>query len=299
MSKVRPMKVDFFHVCILSQDTSMIDALLSLEPRIDAADCAVQRGDDFLRMRALKIKAGVARGDMTRIRMSDFPARASVSGDIRSLELSADEGLGDAAAFLYDASVNTLVLQRNRAVTPQAFCQFIQEQERVNGLTLEPVLTADAIKRMMDLTEISRFEFKVAGLRNNSLICPDDYSENDVYDIMEAFDALQASVTLSVGRSRATLSSRTKAMASRLLRLNKDSEGTVQRLIISGRGEDDQMDAVNLLKSRMVETLKVPVDGNDRSVRYVHRADAVSTAHANRRPELESMLARPNSGSRR
>jgi len=72
---------------------------------------------------------GKVHGLFIKVRMDGIPPKTNIkTGEKHAIELDDDEGLGEDTVFIFDPSLNVLVLQRNRiGVTSSQFARYIHE----------------------------------------------------------------------------------------------------------------------------------------------------------------------------
>src|SRR5438046_1281762 len=119
--------VDFFRVRIEEQAVTF-QKLLTRIIALTALERNLKTSDGVLRLHALQAVQQSQEGDMTRIRLTDLPARGSLEGELSAIDLDDDEGLAEQAAFLYRPATDILLLQRNRnSVTARSFARYVAE----------------------------------------------------------------------------------------------------------------------------------------------------------------------------
>lgn len=229
-------------------------------------------------------------GDLVKIRMDEVPVKASLSGSISPFALGSDEGVGEQTAFLYDATLETLVLQRNRyGVSASAFANYFETLTSIGPIILEPILQEDALKKLQRLSEIRKFQVRVAGA--DARVFKDQaHGAKEMAQLISAFGAPNISLELSMGYSRGSLLlDRAKAAARRFLSLAEDPSGGVTGIVITGTSDASERTVLDLLNYRMEESIDVPKNG--RELKYSARRVALKQALGKRRQELKRMFA--------
>jgi hypothetical protein len=115
-------------------------------------------------------------------------------------------------------------------------------------------------------------------------------------DLIDTFDAPSARIELSMGHEReGSLDvQRVKRAARRLLQIDaqEGADGSVKRIEIRGRTEDDEPVLLDLLRDRMIETASIELD-TDRRLPYARRRQALREAFTARSDQLRAMFGRP------
>ena len=98
----RKLKMDFLKVVLPDEFPRSFESVLNavnVSPKDDARNAI--RNDCPFRLQEARQTGDYWKGEMIRIRMDQLPIKAKLSGDISSIDLEDDEGIGEETAFLY------------------------------------------------------------------------------------------------------------------------------------------------------------------------------------------------------
>lgn len=254
-----------------------------------------RRADRLVRLLDLQqMRQGDWVGDVMGVRLDARDRRADAVNPPQDLNLAQGEGLGDNACFRYIPHLDVLVLQRNRhALTTAAFCEFIEEKCNLGRGTvhLDPILTADALARYNRLETFSTIEIELAGQIGGAAVDRDVFGVADLQRIQDELAAPVLHVRASVGRAWRDHSLAREALRRlvEMVRPGRQDGVEANKLIVSGRDDEENADKVDLIADRMVHKEDVELHGA-REAPLPMRMRALNVGLDHWRPELERMF---------
>ncbi len=290
----KALAIDFYRVVMPEEADCRFGEILERVSKLPADDKRnVVRFGYPLRLQDASLHGITWEGEFVRIRMDDLPVKASLAGELASLELDADEGIGEETAFLYDLDTEVLALQRNRTgASASAVCFYFERKGEFSGLHLDPVLMSDVLQRLAKLATTRRFEIGIAAPESLEVFRGQGKGVDALVNLAREFETPSAYVTLTMGHTKGSIP-RAKEYAKKLLSVSSKSEGAVRKLRISGYGEGaDEMEVLDLLEFRMKEEVVVN-PGTDRRLSRSARQDALRRAFDKRASELRRMFRKP------
>jgi hypothetical protein len=294
----KTIKVDFFKVVMPDNAGTTFETLLDRIAHIPLNDDARTRqlNDDPVRLQELHHHADRIEGDMVRTRMDTLPEKSNVeTGELSPLDLEEDEGLGEGVAFSYDPASKCLTMQRNHfSISANGFATYCTEIAGFEGyITLEPLISGDAITRLHDFDRVTRLSIKVAGLVGGAALRNSPFSLSHIAEFADEYAGPIVNVDVSMGHQRGSLAKdRVMAVVNWLKRGGRNQEVDVRKIEVSGAARDEKTEILDLLESRIVE--RRPVEINEqRTVPYTSRRDALRAAWDAQRDRIRAILMRP------
>lgn len=233
-------------------------------------------------------------GEVIKIRMDGLPGVVRMGADeINDLELQADQGLGEEAAFLYHIPTGIIALQLNiSGVRESAFCRYISNfGDTDQPFLLRPVLRQDAFARYENMQFIRNFEIKLASGFSTDILEDSGGNElfSDILRHMRTYSSGSIDLKMSVGSPHdrtATLDDRVRTVIEFFRNLVSSGVADVQKLKVSGKqNELLSTEVVDLIDDVMKERVKIEMSENRRYL-YSARKDAVRNAWDKNKEEL-------------
>lgn len=294
----KTINIDFYKVVMPENAATSFDALLDRIGQIPMHDEARTREitGDPVRLQEVHHHGGHLEGDMVRTRMDTLPRKSNIeTGQLALLDLDDDEGLGEETAFLYDPTTRCLTIQRNRfAVSASAFAGYCTEIGAFeSSITLEPIISGDAIARLREFDRVNRLEIKVAGLAGGQVLRDSPYSLAHLAEFADDYAGPVVNIEVSMGHRKGSLvRDRVRNVVDWLRGQARDGGVDVRRIEVSGSAPGDDTQVLDLLESRIVEYRTVEVNRN-RVVTYTARRNAVRAAWEAQRDRIRAILRRP------
>jgi len=289
----KKIRIDFYQVNLGDTATETFEGVLARIGSLpDNNSRTAKLSEHYFRLQELDRDTHKITGELIRIRMDQMPLRAKLDGKTKPIVFDVDEGLGEETAFLYYPQTGVLVIQRNRfGVTTGAFASYIEQKAALDYLVeFDPILEEDVMKRMAKMRLIRQFEVKVASAKNAQFLKSEGFALGTVADQMKDLEAPRVSVLFSMGRKRGGLRlERVLASAKRLIKLAHEHDEAVEKVLLSGRNEDNEEEVLDLLQNRMAEFAILKLD-DLRRIPYEVRRDALEKAWTKRRDELNRMF---------
>jgi hypothetical protein len=287
-TKKKVVRFDFFRV-EMPQGAQRFEELLQQIARMPNNESrTLDLGDRFVRLHRVQEAGGVWEGDLTRIRMTAVPAKAGMDGSLEPFEFEDDEGLGEESAFLYHRQTRVLVMQYNHfGMTPTLFARYIERMGDLDGMIdFNPAIRPDAINRLANIEQIRRLEIGLAGVDNSTAFDEQGNSLSGIIDVLDAFRAPSANITVSMGHEPGGMARQTVTRTLNALLRNHAS--TIRKLKVSGI-EDDQSQIIDLIEDRLVEMAEIELDEH-RRLPYQSRREALHAAWSEHRNGLRTMF---------
>jgi hypothetical protein len=191
-------------------------------------------------------------GEIVKAKMTDLPDKVSrTTGVPADLGLTADEGIGRHAHFLYDPDSRTLLLQRDREVHHPAFRESVAVPSRADFI-LALIFKQDALERLDRMRVLRKLSFKVARPQNADAFREIDASAGYAIDLLNEHNGLFIDIDISVGRQKdVSLSREVVLRVARGLFGRRGAE--VRKVVVSGREDPDaSTEMIDLFEDRLV-----------------------------------------------
>jgi len=285
------MSVGFFTVAVESGHPfgAILEQVFNLPP----ADRSIEVNEVPYRLEVLHKSQRYYEGEMVRLRADYHPGKYQMDAQgAKDLGLQANELLGEETAFIYDAELNVLALQRVQSgVSAGAFAgyfrRFLGETPESFGLLV--VLSENQVQALQRIREYRSFEVEVAPVASE--IFRGTTTLKDLAKIQSESNAASVTLKLGVGRDRkgALDPGFMSDLLGGLLRtVAEEGHGrnAVRRLKVGGNiGEHHlETEVIDLLAQRMVHIERFEWD--DRYVPYDMRRSVLHRAYMLREPEL-------------
>jgi hypothetical protein len=248
----RPLKIDFYKTEDPHGHDLNIRDLIIQTHGLDVANRRVDFGDSFLLVHNLRQRGPLLLGEIVKARMTDLPDKVSrTTGIPADLGLTADEGIGRHAHFLYDGDRCTLLMQRDREVRYPAFREGVATPVAAD-FNLALIFKPDALERLRRMQVFRKLSFKIARPQNAQALREIDPSAAYAIELLNEHNGLLIDVNISVGRQRqGSLVRQTVLRVARGLFGRRGEE--VQRVVVSGRAElDATTEVVDLFEDRLI-----------------------------------------------
>jgi hypothetical protein len=162
-----------------------------------------------------------------------------------------------------------------------------------SAISLEPIISGDAIARLQDFDRVNRLTIKVAGLAGGQVLRDTPYSLGHIAAFADDYAGPIVNIDVSMGHQKGSLArDRVRGVVEWLRRQFRDREIDVRRIEVSGSAAGDETQVLDLLESRIVEQRTVEINQN-RIVTYASRRNAVRAAWDAQRDRIRAILRRP------
>jgi hypothetical protein len=288
------MKVDFYSV-ETPEGVNFEDLLKAARALPDDESRVKEIQGVHFRLQRLATHGNQWEGEMIRIRMTNIPLIASLSGKTDIVELDDDEGIGEETAFLYDPKLNVLAIQRNRmGGSASRFARYFEQIGQLEEpITPTVVLEADAIERLSHVSEVRKFRVRFADVENPSLLIGNNTETRQGIGLIAAGKAPYAEIEIGMGFKRGTLPVKeVVAAAKRFYRWatgTASPEADIEKITVIGTYDDDSHAEMNLLEYNMFEEISVALD-KDRRLPYASRRSALREVWGRRASQLNHIL---------
>lgn len=288
----KTLKFDFYQVRLPEAEQRSFELIFNEINALQGENRVFNTAQYPIRLQTVTQHGGYYIGDIAKIRMNDIPDKMKLSGETEPIELEEDQGLGEFTSFLYNPSINLLVLLRNRyAVTATGFAHYFQNKGAVHGeLILDPILETSALQKLARMGIVKKFELSVAAPGNALIYQNIGLRPQAVLELMDAAPKVSLGLTLMMDRDRdATFSvANVRRIATSLLGQNANNE--ITKLVVSGKDNPDEpRHVVDLLEEVMVEKENV-VLRNQRGITDLDRHHALTTVYLRNLQKLNTML---------
>jgi len=262
--KTRKCKADFFFLTNIKNEKSA--SLISLIQRALSDQLTytppkrldIQEPDDYQIRDIVSTSNGkIIQGVFGRCRFEQL-TQGTTDGKEEDLNLKPGHGLVEKNFFLYYAELNMIIYQRNSTGSHHSkFLKYLEQSQPEEAVILEPILTRDSYTKLLS----SSAKAKKIDISFTKPKDPKLYGHEwtkDAIKLVNSAGGLSARVTISVGRSNARLLDKMKHA---VVTLAKDGLATVAKVTI-----DDEKEPIDLIADRVIATLEVGVDKNNRIV---------------------------------
>ncbi len=195
-------------------------------------------------------------GTFWRVRREQLPSKLR-GFTVSPLGINDDEDLGEATSFAYKPSLDVALIQYNHQGPRHGVLkEYLYQAGFTETITITPRPTEDAMDRLESASLVRKLEFSLA--REDAALDAlrrVGGAVNDALDAMEDVEGTTISVTISMGRSRGSLSGRAKELVEAL------SHGRlgIQKLKATVKQQEDHVNEIlDLLGGRLVTELTVP-----------------------------------------
>lgn len=288
------MKFDFYHVVLPQRAPSAFELLIDeLNASVDDASRAVENHDQtIIRFQHGARENNLYIGEMLRIRMSQIPSKAKVSGGITEIDLAADEGVGEPTIFLFDPATRTIVIQKSQAgVAPTTIRHYFEAKTKVMPIRFDTRIQKETMQKLGRMRQVKSLELSIASITDASLARGQDGSVGQALSRIRGLGSPSISLRIYAGKGKkADLGTGAKDEAHAMLDLNAVVPGAVQKLIITGDIDGmDKPDPLDLLEDKMIERIELP-PLSGRGYTYADRKNAILEAWERRKSEISSMI---------
>jgi hypothetical protein len=222
-------------------------------------------------------------GEVGRIRMTDTPAIGSRECVLEEIELDDDQGIAERTAFLYDSGRGVLALHvRREAVSASRLCGYcdVFARNTTETFTLLPILRDDVQEQFRSMNVIKKVDVKFSRAAQTTLVDADQSTRSFV----RALNNLNGStISVTVASGAGAEKRLSFEGASDLIRnAFRQRNGSVERLVVSGRNAGDQGLVLDLLEARLRD--KRTIEFRGRSASYEQRRATVRRAYESNLP---------------
>ena len=289
------MKIDFYEVIMPEDSKTFHDCIEETRKKKDDARRNVEHGDSFFRLdeAVLSEKNGnIWQGDMTRIRMSGLPSKASTNGAKADLGLKDDEGIGEDTCFLFCPEINILAIQRNRfGMSSARYAHYFESICNIDGMIeLVPVIGGSSLTRLQKIKEVRSVEVRFAGTDNPEVFDTKFESAHSVMSMMKHFKSPTATIQFSMGRQPGKLSPSTIMKFIQSAFNVADNNGAIDKVVVTGRNNEGDRDVLDMLRYRLVESVEVTANKRTRTMAYTKRKQAVLKAWNQHKTYLKKLF---------
>jgi hypothetical protein len=248
----RPLRIDFYKTEDPNGHDLDIGPFITQAFALPVPDRRVDFGDSFVLLHNVHSHGQLLLGEIVRVKMNDLPDKVSRTTGVRAdLGLRADEGIGRRAHFLYDADIQTLLLQRDREVRHPAFREGVVALIQADFF-LSLLFKQDALERLNRMHVLRKLTFKIAKPQNAEAFREIDPSAAYAIELLNEHNGLFIDINISVGRHKeASLTREAVLRVARGLFGRRGEE--VRRVLVSGREEADAAtEIIDLFEDRLI-----------------------------------------------
>lgn len=222
---------------------------------------------------------GFLEGQFCRVQTLNVPPQADENG-LTPIALGKG-GLGHLAAFRYHLDSRVMLLQQNiQSATPHRVGLYVAGNNPAHIFHLEPILSEDAWERFQNRNTRS-FAVRFAGAENLAALDDEGISAaQGAKLIAEAYDGVQVTIEVSVGRSRQRRLSPDRVLEdlARIVGL-----GAAERVTAKLEGEDEPVD---LLHEHLRVTEDLDLAADDPNANYAARKNFLERGFLSCAPAL-------------
>lgn len=266
MKTKKTIKLDFFQLSPTAKrkedqidQANAIKTILATLPDIDNLKPLIRTESQVCLYGKLQRRAAFIFGTLVKNQMSEIPPRFNTkTGVINELDLTEWEGLAYATCFLFDPSMNMLMIESiPNGVTAHAFCGFLSKNLDMPGIEPLVVINPVDMQKFMNMTVITDFQVKVAKIENGSVFTNPNNGVAKIMDSADDTDALVLDFKLHAKKNRHTLALHAIKQYVQGFISYKDTE-EVQVLKVTGSETDeDPSTMIDFIKQRMHDKIEV------------------------------------------
>ena len=223
-------------------------------------------------------------GTLTKIRMDGLPEKMNHrTGESADLLINEEEGIAEMSAFLFDPSVNILLIQKsNYGPSETAFSEYFHEKCTTSPIAMNAVVKKDILEKLQNMRLLYKFECKMATPGADAFV--DNSSIENFLNSLGTTEYANVEITLSADKSTG-LASWIKAFA---IHLCRSITGRYKKLKIGGISPDGCQDFLDLLCSKKEELVEIERD-SFRTISFTTRKFVLKEAYVNTKEEIYGM----------
>jgi hypothetical protein len=226
-------------------------------------DRLLQRETKVIRLHRLEKEGALWLGDFVGIGTKKPAKKAHVSGRMENVSFQENEGLGEESAFLYDPQTNVLILQSNRlAATASSVISFLERFAPSGGpLDLQAIMDRSATDALSRFRTITKLSVNMAAMDLGRVHGDKKYSVTHLASIASELSAPSIKLDVSVGhgwRTQGLSLEPVKRMIHDLM--SARSALNLKTIEISGRTDDEDFEALDLITQRLKDVVLVDPD---------------------------------------
>lgn len=290
---IKDVAFDFWQIETPRDLPTFTDILTQTAAIGDLSKRVVNVGGRTLRFETLKLESRLFLGDLIKLRMDELPGVASASTPRRDLNLQNDQGITEETAFGYDTRTGVLIAQRNfYGASPSVIVEYFRSLANYQGvIQSHPIVSEEGFARLQSMHSIKKMSFRVARPQRGAIARASTASVGSAIGILDDLSAMQVEMGISVGRYDSVLSkARVISVIRDLLRLHENNAEAVEKVVVSGKAEDETRDVFDLLEYRVRSQQTIPIDPARRTMTSASRLNAVVRAFRERGNELEALV---------
>lgn len=259
------LRFDFWHIESRADVDAIMAHVLETCSSMKEGDSErnLYRNSKVVRLQRVEKHGALWFGDFVGIGTKRGAKKADTTGHLEMLQFEDEEGLGEESAFLYDPTTRVLILQSNRlAATPASVIFFFQKIALGMGaIDLLPVMNQSGLDQFSRFQSVSSFRVGIAKMNLGTAFANKDHSAARLAGIAEELDAPRINLEVTVGRAwrkRGLSLEGLTQMVSELFSAKNSVE--LQKLEVTGKTEDDDFEALDLMTQRLSDISMVEPD---------------------------------------
>lgn len=227
-------------------------------------------------------------GAFVKDQMADIPPKHDIRTRVtKPINLGESEGLAYLTCFLFDPSMNILVIEGGtNCISAATFCSFVMNNVDIPGIESAIVLNPIDIQKFMRMNFISSFKVKAAKIENGTLFNTPKDSFKQVIDSADDTNTeyLEYKLT-SVKKGNSLAPAKIKKWAQDLITY-KDTKEIVELQVTGTETEDEHPLMIDFIKQRMRESISVERQRQIGSFYLKERFDKIDAAFSKHRQAL-------------
>lgn len=282
---------NFWRIVMPQREQRSFEGLLGEIMQIEAIDQRVKSISGYpVRAERILEERGRWYGEMTKLRLEEIPAKASIDSPLEDLGLDDDEGVGETNGFLYIPSLRILITHGEHfGVSASKLAEYVGLMTRAAGpIYVEPVLDEDAWRKYNRFGMVRSFTVKFGSEINTSLLVNASDALSRTVHTMRNYSGLQMEFKVSVGRAR-NEELNTEGLSldiAALIACHEENSRAVEKVSVGGSLPHGGADEVDFLKGRIKHKASIDL-GIERRIIYSRRKLHLDSAYDTHRAELE------------
>lgn len=283
MATIKKIRFDVFELNIKAQNSTPVSSIFELP--FERYNPIIKNGNPIILYEGINEHGRLLSGYLINNQMDGIPAAYDIKKkEIADLALNENQGLIHPKCFLFDKDINFLVFESgNIGISFNTFCEFF---ESANGVELESsiVLDPEKLRKYRRLDFFSSFEVKIAKVKNGTIF-EDQMAVTDAINLSSETNCNKLLIKLQASKNKSLTKDKIREYIRFYSRYKESNE--VQKLIVSGREEDDEKNTrIDLIKNRFKLEIETKLKRyNDITLVHSKIAQMISVYNENR-PKL-------------
>ncbi|MCX7884655.1 MAG: hypothetical protein N2448_06460 [Caloramator sp.] len=301
---IKNVRIDYFRVCCreydqerntVSNDLKLFDlaGLLSVAITRTSAENTYTFGGEDARLQLIEKETDSPYWKMQflRIRKDVLPGIATDGGEYTMLDLDDDEWVGEEVSVLYDETLHTIAVQRNRNSLGisgiEGFFNYVMNDPQYI-IQFCPIPVPDELRQLRTGEYFKKIMLSFAETALDKDILPKNSSLYKIIKGVEGFGAINVNITMSIGRGKGNINTLDEQEVLRLMDL-KGINGFSKIEIYKKPHEDAKIEVIDLIEGKLYDVEKMEY-GKDNPIQYNRVINVMKSKYEERIPFLRELF---------